>query len=112
MPSIFVPPRMAAALALQNLVNAILQHIAYEPDPAAPGATRDRLEPLTTAQLKDAFERLDVPGGVRNTVMARLLREKLVRTDGARVWVGDLADLRAYLAKREGTKHALVGGLS
>lgn len=97
---IFVPPRVAAALAIENVRNAILQHIASEPDPERPGQSRDRVEKLTTADLKAAFERLDVAPPERNRVMNELLREGIVRTDGTRVWIADAAYLRAWLAKR------------
>jgi hypothetical protein len=106
MPSIFVPPRTAAALAIENLVRAVLQHVAFEPDPsgakddAGEPLQRDRAVRLTVAELKEAFGRLHIPVPVRDRVMARLLRDRLVRTDGTSVWVGDLADLRAFLAKR------------
>ena len=110
MTGIVVPPRAAAALARHRLVSAILQHIAFEPDPAAgEAATTDRKAPLTIWQLRDAFERLGVGTNERDRVMAQLLRERIVRTDGSRVWVGDLADLRTYLAKQQGEASVLVG---
>lgn len=102
--SIFVPPRVAAALVTQNLVNAILQFIVNEPDPASPiaGVMRTREKPVTVGELKDAYERLGVPTALRDQVMRRLLRERLVRTDGTRVWVGEMADLRAFANKKLG----------
>jgi len=111
MTGIVVPPRTAAALARHRLVAAILQHIAFEPDLAAGGeaATTDRKNPLTIWQLRDAFERLGVSTSERDRVMAQLLRENIVRTDGSRVWVGALADLRSYLAKQASAASVLVG---
>lgn len=100
MGSVLVPPRVAAALAMQNLVHAILQFIAYEPDPKKAGAQTTRAKPITHHDVKAAFEKLGVPVQVRDAVMKQLLVDKLVRTDGTRVWVGEQSDLRAYLARR------------
>lgn len=92
MGSIIVPPRVAAAIWRRQLVAETLKLI-HKHD--AVGCPLER--------LKAWFQYTCATGGhplsEADRVMTELLREKLVRTDGVTYWIGNLADLRAYMAK-------------
>ncbi len=83
-----VPLHIAAQIGLRNLINATLQLIESKEEAGLP-----------LAELRRAYQIWGVNAAVAERVEARLVREKIVKTDGNTFWMGDVADLRAYVAR-------------
>ena len=86
--SILVPAHLHRKLATENLVKAVVGVVNQAGEQGYP-----------VAVLRERFRVLEVPTRLADFVEARLVREKILVLRGDRLFIGELADIRAFVSR-------------